>query len=122
MLVPLIHGHGSASPRPAARAASGHATAAPPSRVMKIASFQLIELHSIPASQGRIVGYRIGEDQSGGNGTILQPVSRWRGRPMSEVGRCCRKSLREGTVELEYETNESRQADFESKLRIDLWS
>jgi hypothetical protein len=27
-------------------------------------------------SQGRIAGYRIGEDQSGGNGTILQPVSR----------------------------------------------
>jgi RNA polymerase primary sigma factor len=34
----------------------------------------LIELHSIPPSQGRIVGYRIGEDQSGGNGAILQPV------------------------------------------------
>jgi hypothetical protein len=33
----------------------------------EVASFQLIELHSIPASQGRIVGgYRIGEDQSGG--------------------------------------------------------
>jgi len=30
----------------------------------------------------------------------------------SQVDRCCRKSLREGTVELEYETNESRQADF----------
>ena len=30
-------------------------------------SLQLIELHSIPASQGRIAGYRIGEDQSGGN-------------------------------------------------------
>jgi hypothetical protein len=49
---------------------------------MKIASFQLIELHSIPASQGRIVGYRIGEDQSGGNGTILQPVA------VGESGRC----------------------------------
>jgi hypothetical protein len=30
----------------------------------------------------------------------------------SHFDRCCRKSLREGTVELEYETNESRQADF----------
>jgi len=40
------------------------------------ASFQLIELHSFPASQGRIAGYRIGEDQSGGNETILQPVGR----------------------------------------------
>jgi hypothetical protein len=27
----------------------------------------LVKLHSIPASQGRIAGYRIGEDQSGGN-------------------------------------------------------
>jgi hypothetical protein len=33
-------------------------------------------MHSVPASQGWIAGYRIGEDQSGGNGTILQPVSR----------------------------------------------
>jgi hypothetical protein len=32
----------------------------------------LIELHSIPASQSRIAGYRIGEDQSGGDGAILQ--------------------------------------------------
>jgi hypothetical protein len=39
------------------------------------ATFQLIELHSVPVSQGRIAGYRIGEDQSGGNGTILQSVS-----------------------------------------------
>jgi putative tryptophan/tyrosine transport system substrate-binding protein len=29
----------------------------------ELAPFQLIELHSIPASQGRIVEYRIGEDQ-----------------------------------------------------------
>jgi hypothetical protein len=40
----------------------------------ELASFQLIESHPIPASQGRIAGYRIGEDQSGDNGTILQPV------------------------------------------------
>jgi hypothetical protein len=36
---------------------------------------------SVPDSQGRIATYPIGEDQSGGNGTILQPVSRWRGQP-----------------------------------------
>src|SRR5262249_59185256 len=46
-----------------ARVASGHA-AAPPSRVMKLAPFQLIELHSILASQGRVAGYRIASDQS----------------------------------------------------------
>src|SRR5260370_18741933 len=49
----------------------------------ELTSSQLIELHSIPANQGRIVGYRIGEDQSGGNGTNLQPVSRWRERPFA---------------------------------------
>jgi hypothetical protein len=43
----------------------------------ELAPFQLIELHSIPASQGWIVGYRIGEDQSGRSGTILQLVRRW---------------------------------------------
>jgi hypothetical protein len=32
----------------------------------ELASFQLIELHSVPVSQGQIGGYRIGEDQSGG--------------------------------------------------------
>src|SRR5262249_52897634 len=32
----------------------------------ELAAFQLIELHSVPASQGRIAGYRIGEEQSGG--------------------------------------------------------
>jgi hypothetical protein len=35
----------------------------------------LIELHSDPISQGRIAGYRIGEDQSGSIGRILQPGS-----------------------------------------------
>jgi hypothetical protein len=39
-------------------------------------------LHSIPASQARIAGYRIGKDQSGGTGTILQSVS----SPMSASG------------------------------------
>jgi hypothetical protein len=41
----------------------------------EIASFQLIELHSVPVSQGRIAGYRIGEDESAGIAGILQPVS-----------------------------------------------
>jgi hypothetical protein len=38
----------------------------------------LIELHSVPVSQGRLVGYPIGEDQSGGIGANLQLVVRWR--------------------------------------------
>ena len=32
----------------------------------ELATFQLIKLHSVPASQGRIAGYRTGEDQSAG--------------------------------------------------------
>jgi len=32
----------------------------------EVAASQLIKLHSLPASQGRIVGYRISNDQSGG--------------------------------------------------------
>src|SRR5215471_12291897 len=74
------------SPRPRDRGAAeqGH----------ELAPFQLIELHSIPASQGRasqgrISGYRIGKDQSGGIGTILQPVF----SPMSALGQK-EKSLR----------------------------
>src|SRR5262249_29740645 len=51
----------------------------------ELAPFQLVELHSVPASLSRAVRYRMGRDQSGGNGTILQPVSRWRGRPVSEA-------------------------------------
>jgi hypothetical protein len=43
-----------------ARAASGHAAAAPPRSVTPPS--QSIELHSVPASQGRTTGYRIGED------------------------------------------------------------
>jgi len=34
----------------------------------EIASSQLVELHSVPGSQGRIAGYRIREEQSGGSG------------------------------------------------------
>jgi hypothetical protein len=58
-----------------AYAASGQADRAAEQRD-KVAPFQLIEMHSMPASQGQIVGYRIGEDQSGGKETILQPVIR----------------------------------------------
>jgi hypothetical protein len=32
----------------------------------EVAPFQLIELHPVPASQGRIAGYRIASDQSAG--------------------------------------------------------
>src|SRR5262245_35073436 len=35
------------------------------------ATSQFIELHSIPASQGRITGYRIGAEQSAGIGTTV---------------------------------------------------
>jgi hypothetical protein len=40
----------------------------------EIAPFYLIDLHSVPVSQGRMVGYRTGEDQSAGIAGILQPV------------------------------------------------
>ena len=38
--------------------------------------FELLEPIAFgpPVSEGRIAGYRIDEDQSGSNGTILQPV------------------------------------------------
>jgi hypothetical protein len=57
-----------------ARAANGQTVAAPPERD-EIAMFQLIELHSISASQGPIAGYRTDEDQSAGIATTVQPVS-----------------------------------------------
>jgi hypothetical protein len=41
----------------------------------EIAAFQLIEVHSIPASQVQIAEYRIGADRSAGIAGILQPVS-----------------------------------------------
>jgi hypothetical protein len=46
----------------------------------KLAASQLVELHSIPASQGRIAGYPIGEDQSGGNerGSVASPENQLR--------------------------------------------
>jgi len=40
----------------------------------ELAPFQLIELHSVPASQGRIAGYRIDHSQSA---DILNLVNRW---------------------------------------------
>jgi hypothetical protein len=46
----------------------------------KLAASQLVELHSIPARQGRIAGYPIGEDQSGGNerGSVASPENQLR--------------------------------------------
>jgi hypothetical protein len=63
-----------------------------------------IELHPISASWDRTTkAYRIGEDQSGGNGTILQPVRR-RGWPMSsrrpEIGRGKRVAITRSTFDL----------------------
>jgi hypothetical protein len=40
----------------------------------KLASFQMIELHSIPASHG-LLGYPIGQGQSAGTPDILQPAA-----------------------------------------------
>jgi hypothetical protein len=40
----------------------------------ELAALQLIELHSIPASQTRIVRYRIGEAASGGMGAISRAL------------------------------------------------
>jgi hypothetical protein len=45
-------------------------------RGISYALYIILELHSVRASQGQITGYRIGEDQSGDNEAILQPVGR----------------------------------------------
>jgi hypothetical protein len=37
----------------------------------ELAASQFIELHSIPASQGRFAGYRMGTDQSAGIGAAI---------------------------------------------------
>ena len=37
----------------------------------------MIELHSVPVSQGQIAGYRIGEEQSAGVGTTIPSVVGW---------------------------------------------
>jgi hypothetical protein len=42
----------------------------------ELAPFQLIELHSMPASQAGLQDDQIGRGQPGGIGTILQPASR----------------------------------------------
>ena len=42
-----------------------------------------VRVRRVPASQGRIAGYRIGSDQSAGIGATVQPVSHWRGRLFS---------------------------------------
>jgi hypothetical protein len=41
----------------------------------ELAALKLIELHSMPTSQTRIVRYRIGETASGGMGAISQPAN-----------------------------------------------
>src|SRR6266511_3469776 len=49
---------------------------------------RIVHAHSpmnLEASQGRSAGYRIADNQSGGNGTILQPVSRWLRMGLSTV-------------------------------------
>jgi hypothetical protein len=51
----------------------------------ELASFQLIEAHSVPVSQGRIAGYRIGEDQSAGITGILQDRVRLYSRPGNDL-------------------------------------
>src|SRR5262249_9536513 len=38
-----------------------------------------------PVTRGPLVEYRIGEDRSGGDGTIFQPVSGWGAQPMADV-------------------------------------
>jgi hypothetical protein len=45
----------------------------------ELAAFQLIKLHSIPASLGRFAGYRMGRDQSAGIG-VWPSQSQLRGR------------------------------------------
>src|SRR5262249_34705490 len=50
-----------------ARAASGHVAAAPPRSAMNSRRLNWSNCIRSPARQGRIAGYRIGEDQSGGN-------------------------------------------------------
>jgi len=50
----------------------------------ELASSQLIELHPVPASQGRITGYRIASDQSAGSWEArreaIAPAEVWAGR------------------------------------------
>src|SRR5262245_15042484 len=60
----------------------------------ELAPFQLIELHSMPTSQTRIVRYRIAEAASGGTGAISQPAIQSESGPGHERhSRCvCRPS------------------------------
>src|SRR5215468_10129897 len=56
----------------------------------ELAPFQLIELHSVPASQGRIAGYRIRNDQAGGvplcvNYLTLGNRCRWQPRTRGAI-------------------------------------
>jgi len=51
-----------------ARTASGHCGSRSADQRDELASSQSIESHPVPASQGRIAGYRIASDQSAGSG------------------------------------------------------
>jgi hypothetical protein len=62
-----------------ALAASGHAA----EQRDELATFQLIEWHSAPASQGQIAGYRIDHSQSA---DILNLVNRWSAAPRHRQG------------------------------------
>jgi hypothetical protein len=79
-----------ASRRTVARAPRGPCGRRAAEQRDEVAAFQLKKLHSVPCSQSRIAEYRIGEEQSGGVGTTVQP-----GSP-----RACRRSLASGTFGL----------------------
>jgi hypothetical protein len=80
----------------------------PPSRALEINSFSMAIGQSRRCmccpSEDRTLPHRCKECR-------VVHHSKIDGR-MAEMGRCCRKSLRKRTVELEFETIESRQADF----------
>src|SRR5262249_4084904 len=80
----------------------------------EVATFQLIGLHSVPTSQGRITGYRIGEDQSGGNETISQSV----GRSLSSRWYC---SILFSTENLLATCKFDRCPNLASKLSVRRW-
>src|SRR5262249_51576220 len=63
------------------RAPGGHVAHAPPPSVMNSRRFNWSNGIRRPVTRGPVVEYRIGEDRSGGDGTIFRPVSGWRVRP-----------------------------------------
>src|SRR5262249_183947 len=67
------------------RAPGGHVANPRPPSVMNSRRFNWSNGIRRPVTRGPLVEYRIGEDRSGGDGTIFQPVSGWRARPMADV-------------------------------------